>query len=89
MPLVSRQRNVRQQWAVVTGSLIIGSISKNTLSVVVDQEVAWDWTLSVSAAPPGFHHHGRGGTFKEAKEQVERNWRIWCEAAGLQERKNL
>jgi hypothetical protein len=47
MPLVYRDKGTSgTRWAVV-----IGSIRTNTLSVVVDQQVAWDWTLSISAAP--------------------------------------
>jgi hypothetical protein len=52
MPLVYRDKGTSgTRWAVVSGSLVIGSIRTNTLSVVVDQQVAWDWTLSISAAP--------------------------------------
>ena len=70
------------QWEVVSGRLAIGSIRKNTLSVVANRRVTWEWTLSVLAAPPGFEHHGRSETLEQAKE---RNWRMWCEAAGLKE----
>jgi len=84
MSLTYRDRGTSgTQWEVVTGNLVIGSIRKNTPSLMANKQPAWDWTLNVSAAPPGFLHHGRSDTLEEAKAQLERNWRAWLDGAGL------
>lgn len=71
------------QLAVMSGELAIGFISKGVLSVVAGRAVCWHWTLYLSAAPRGFQHHGNADTLEEAKAQVEKNWQLWCAAAGL------
>ena len=37
----------------------------------------------MTAAPPGFQHHGHTDTFEGAKAGVERNWQLWLTAAEL------
>jgi hypothetical protein len=73
------------QIAVLSGNLLIASIGKRVLTPLAGQEVRWQWTFSIHAAPSGFEHSGHADTFEEAKAAVERNWEAWLKAAGLRD----
>jgi len=64
----------------------IGSLRKNTLSVLANRQVTWEWTLRVAVAPPGVEHHGRADSLEGAKEQIEKNWYALLGAGNLRDR---
>ena len=85
MELVYRDRGLSgTQIDVICGDLVIAAVYKRTLSVVAGQEYFWSWTFFVTAAPPGFEHHGTAASSEIACLAVERNWETWLAAAGLQ-----
>ena len=73
---------------VRTGTLSIGHIGKEMFSNLLGGGPRWRWYLKLdhNAVPPGCVRDAYAETFDEAKEAVERNWRIWLRAAGLTER---
>ena len=73
------------QISVRSGDLVIAHIGKRVLTPLAGQEVHWQWTFSLHAAPSGFEHSGHADTFEDAKAAVERNWQAWLKAAGLRE----
>jgi hypothetical protein len=84
MPLVYRDKGTSgTQLEVLSGELPIARISKNVLSIVASHAVQWSWDFQLTAAPPGFQHHGHADDFEGAKAGVERNWQLWLTAAGL------
>ena len=86
MPLTYHDRGEAKsgtQWSVLAGSVYIGSINKTMQSIMAKDHELWDWWLESQHGPPGYQHHGGGETLEQAKEHLERNWRMWCEAAGL------
>ena len=74
----------RTRWEVVSGGIVIGSISQNILSRVLPNLLIWTWTLRVPQEPLGFQHQGQANTFEDAKAKLESMWAMWLEAAGLQ-----
>jgi hypothetical protein len=71
------------QLEVITGSIVIGSLRKESLSAVAGLAMLWRWTLYVSAAPQGMHHHGSADSREQAQADIERHWTMWVKAAGL------
>ena len=86
MPLIYRDKGTSgTQLDVLCGNLRIAHIGKRVLTPLTGQDVRWQWTFSVHAAPSGFQHSGHADTFEDAKAAVERNWQAWLTAAGLTE----
>ena len=73
---------------VRTGTLSIGHIGKEMFSNLLGGSPRWRWYLKLdhNTVPPGFVRDGYAESFDEAKAAIERNWRIWLDAAGLVER---
>lgn len=86
MPLSYRDKGTSgTQLEVISGTLVIGSVRKEVLSAAAGQGMLWRWTLYVSAAPPGFQHHGMADTCDQAKAELESSWMMWVQAARLGE----
>ena len=86
MELVYRDRGLSgTQIDVICGDLVIAGRLQATLpSVVARQEYFGAGLFFVTAAPPGFEHHGTAASSEIACLAVERNWETWLAAAGLQ-----
>jgi hypothetical protein len=81
--LTYRDKGTSDTQLEIISELPIGSVGKNVLSIAAGRAVTWSWTLRLDAAPPGFQRHGVAD--KCTKAGVERNWRMWLDAAGLKE----
>lgn len=68
---------------VLSGELVIGGISKGSLSLSASRDTPWSWHFALHVAPPGFEHHGFTATLDEAKANMERNWQLWLTVARL------
>ena len=73
------------QFAVMSGDVVIATVSKGTLSVTAGQAVFWRWTFHMTAGPPGFEQHGTATSFEEAQAAVEAQWTRWLDAARLRD----
>jgi|SoiMethySBSTD1v2_1073268.scaffolds.fasta_scaffold559297_2 hypothetical protein len=86
MPLTYRDPgSAGTQIMVYIGRVRIAHIRKQVLSPL-GKSVRWQWEFSFgNAVPAELQHRGHADTFEEAKAAVERNWRSWMQAAGLEE----
>jgi len=84
MPLSYRdQGSSGTQIAVYSKDLRIAHIGKSVGNLMTGTQ--WRWTMVISQGPDGYIDNGHSPTFEDAKAHVERNWALWCEAAGLKE----
>ena len=73
------------QLSIVSASLVVGSLRKDVLSIAAGKVESWSWTLYVDSGPDGFKKHGSASNRDSAKADIERNWQLWIDAAGLGE----
>ena len=86
MSLTYRDRGISAtQIDVLCGALCIATVWKNKPVSAGRSAEEWRWTFALTAAPPGFQHHGTAHNLEEAKFSVERNWQAWLDASGLNE----
>jgi hypothetical protein len=61
------------------------------LSIDAGKTERWSWILYidayVEARLDGFNKHGSAGDRDSVKADIERNWKLWLDAAELTERK--
>ncbi len=67
----------RRQFAVMSGDVVIATVSK------AGQAVVWHWSFKTTDGPPGFQQRSGAMNFDEAKAAVEAQWTRWLAAAGL------
>ena len=69
---------------VRSGALSVAHIGKEMFSNLIGG-ARWRWYLKIddNTVPPGCERRGDAESLDEAKAAVERNWRIWIDAAGL------
>ena len=91
MPLTYRDRGTSgTQLEIVSGTVAVGSLRKDVLSISAGNSERWSWTFYIDAfieeRLDGFNKHGSAGSREGAQADIERNWQRWLDAAALAER---
>jgi hypothetical protein len=72
VPLLYRDKGTSgTQLEAMIGSLAIGSVRKDVLSITAGSAVTWSWTLFVDGVPPGLQRHGSVRDCDAAKAGLE------------------
>ena len=74
------------QLDIVSHTKSLGRLWKAVMSVRSSGAVHWTWTWHAGPAKSP-QQHGTASTLDEAKAKIEKQWRVWLEAAGLREDK--
>ena len=73
------------QLDIISGTAVVGKLWKAVLSRMADQDARWAWTWYAGPAS-GPQKHGIADNVDDAKAEIEQQWRLWLEHAGLVER---
>jgi hypothetical protein len=90
MPLTYRDRGTSgTRLEIVSGTVAVGSLWKDVLSIGAGDSEHWSWTFYIDAfieeRLDGFNKHGSADSLESAQADIERNWQTWLKAARLAE----